>query len=30
MIDVVKNGISPILNKYDYPELMVKVGIDER
>jgi adenylate cyclase len=29
MISVVKNGISPILNKYDYPELMVKVGIDE-
>jgi adenylate cyclase len=29
MINVVKNGISPILNKYDYPELMVKVGIDE-
>ena len=29
MINVVKNGISPILNKYDYPELMIKVGIDE-
>src|SRR5205814_8103661 len=29
MISVVKNGISPILNKYDYPELMVKVGVDE-
>lgn len=29
MINVVKNGISPILNNYDYPELMVKVGIDE-
>jgi adenylate cyclase len=29
MVKVVKNGISPILNKYDYPELMVKVGIDE-
>jgi adenylate cyclase len=29
MVNVLKNGISPILNKYDYPELMVKVGIDE-
>jgi adenylate cyclase len=29
MINVVKNGISPILNNYDYPELMVKVGVDE-
>ena len=29
MINVVKDGISPILNNYDYPELMVKVGVDE-
>src|SRR5919199_1059463 len=29
MISVIKNGISPILNKYDFPELMIKVGIDE-
>jgi adenylate cyclase len=29
MINVVKDGISPILNKHDYPELRVKVGIDE-
>jgi class 3 adenylate cyclase len=29
MINVVKEGISPILNKHDFPELRVKVGIDE-
>lgn len=29
MITVIKNGINPILNQYDYPELNVKVGIDE-
>ena len=29
IINVVKNGISPILNKHDFPELRVKVGIDE-
>lgn len=29
MITVIKNGINPILNQYDYPELGVKVGIDE-
>jgi adenylate cyclase len=29
MINVVENGISPILNKHDYPELRVKVGTDE-
>jgi class 3 adenylate cyclase len=29
MITVIKNGINPILNKYDYPELCVKIGIDE-
>lgn len=29
MITVVKNGINPILNQYDYPELGVKIGADE-
>jgi class 3 adenylate cyclase len=29
MLAVVKNGINPILNQYDYPELNVKVGMDE-
>ncbi len=29
MITVIKNGINPILNRYDYPELRVKIGIDE-
>jgi adenylate cyclase len=29
MITVIKNGINPILNQYDYPELCVKIGIDE-
>jgi class 3 adenylate cyclase len=30
MITVIKNGINPILNnEYDYPELSVKIGIDE-
>jgi class 3 adenylate cyclase len=29
MITVIKNGINPILNQYDYPELNVKIGIDE-
>ncbi|MCI0558978.1 MAG: adenylate/guanylate cyclase domain-containing protein, partial [Nitrososphaera sp.] len=28
MITVIKNGINPILNQYDYPELNVKIGID--
>jgi class 3 adenylate cyclase len=28
MIAVVKNGINPILNQYDYPELAVKIGAD--
>lgn len=26
---MIKNGINPILNQYDYPELSVKIGIDE-
>jgi adenylate cyclase len=29
MITVIKNGINPILNQNDYPELCVKIGIDE-
>src|SRR5690242_10522376 len=29
MITIIKNGINPILNQYDYPELSVKIGIDE-
>jgi adenylate cyclase len=29
MITVIKNGINHILNQYDYPELCVKIGIDE-
>ncbi|MDQ3854681.1 MAG: adenylate/guanylate cyclase domain-containing protein [Thermoproteota archaeon] len=29
MLAVVKNGINPILNQYDYPELNVKIGLDE-
>ena len=29
MINVIKNGINPILTKHDYPELSVKIGIDE-
>lgn len=29
MLTVVRNGINPILNQYDYPELNVKVGMDE-
>lgn len=28
MIKVIKEGINPILNQYDYPELKVRVGID--
>lgn len=29
MITVIENGINPILNQSDYPELAVKIGIDE-
>lgn len=29
MITVIKKGISPILNQYDYPDLQVKIGLDE-
>ncbi|BDQ30974.1 MAG: adenylate/guanylate cyclase domain-containing protein [Nitrosopumilus sp.] len=28
MITVIQKGINPILNQYDYPDLMVKIGID--
>lgn len=28
MISVIQDGINPILNQYDYPELMAKVGMD--
>ena len=28
MISVIRDGINPILNQYDYPELKVKIGID--
>jgi adenylate cyclase len=29
MFTVVRNGINPILNQYHYPEVIVKIGIDE-
>jgi adenylate cyclase len=29
MTAVIKNGINPILNQYDYLELSVKIGIEE-
>jgi class 3 adenylate cyclase len=29
MITVIKKGINPILKQYDYPELSVKIGVDE-
>ncbi|HZA61389.1 MAG TPA: adenylate/guanylate cyclase domain-containing protein [Nitrososphaeraceae archaeon] len=29
MITVIKNGINPILNQADYPDLAVKIGVDE-
>lgn len=29
MITVLRDGINPILDQYDYPELKVKIGIDE-
>jgi len=28
MILVIQKGINPILNQYDYPDLMVKIGVD--
>ncbi|HET6730656.1 MAG TPA: adenylate/guanylate cyclase domain-containing protein [Nitrososphaeraceae archaeon] len=29
ILSVIKNGINPILNQYDYPELSIKIGVDE-
>ncbi len=29
MLSIIKNGLNPILNQYDYPELGVKIGVDE-
>lgn len=29
IIDIIKNGINPILSKCDYPTLSIKIGIDE-
>jgi class 3 adenylate cyclase len=28
MIKIIRDGINPILNQYDYPEMSVRVGID--
>jgi len=28
MITVIEKGINPILNQYEYPDLMVKIGVD--
>ncbi|MBT5200501.1 MAG: adenylate/guanylate cyclase domain-containing protein [Thaumarchaeota archaeon] len=28
MLSVIQKGINPILNQYDYPDLMIKVGVD--
>ena len=28
MITTIQKGINPILNQYDYPDLMVKIGVD--
>jgi class 3 adenylate cyclase len=29
MLAIIKNGLNPILNQYDYPDLSAKIGIDE-
>src|SRR5215471_9454462 len=29
MFTVIQNGINPILNQYDYPEVVVKIGANE-
>jgi class 3 adenylate cyclase len=29
MINIIKDGINPILSKHDFPNLSVKIGIDE-
>ena len=28
MIKIIEEGINPILNNYDYPDLYIKIGID--
>jgi class 3 adenylate cyclase len=28
MLTIIQKGINPILNQYDYPDLMVKIGVD--
>lgn len=28
MLSVIQNGINPILNQYDYPDLSIKIGMD--
>ncbi len=28
MISIIQKGINPILNQYDYPDLMAKIGVD--
>ena len=28
MVSIIQKGINPILNQYDYPDLMIKVGVD--
>jgi adenylate cyclase len=28
MIKVIENGINPILNQYDYPDMSIRIGID--
>jgi len=28
MVTIIQKGINPILNQYDYPDLMVKIGVD--
>jgi len=28
MLAIIEKGINPILNQYDYPDLMVKIGVD--
>lgn len=28
LISIIQKGINPILNQYDYPDLMVKIGVD--
>ena len=28
MVSIIQKGINPILNQYDYPDLMVKIGVD--